>query len=242
MFKLARRSKPSIIFIDEVDSLAGSRTDTDQDGSTRIKTELFVQMQGAHNSGVFVMAATNLPQNLDEAFLRRFDKLLYIPLPGPEARLQLFQRFFEKYPNISEDALIKATDISDGLTGSDIEVISRKTRMQAISKLQETTHFKLIKRNGRVMYQPCSPNTSGSIQISFDDLPEKSLYFKIQPTEDDLIRCVREARPTTDKSKLRKLETFAEEHGEGFRQVMPVYKKTRKSKSTQIVEFLLNFF
>lgn len=77
LFQLARESKPSIIFIDEVDSLCGSRGEGESEASRRIKTEFLVQMQGVGNSmdGVLVLGATNIPWQIDSAIRRRY--LLY---------------------------------------------------------------------------------------------------------------------------------------------------------------------
>ena len=71
---MAREKKPSIIFIDEIDSLCGQRSEGENDSARRIKTEFLVQMQGVGNSmdGVLVLGATNVPWELDNAIRRRF--------------------------------------------------------------------------------------------------------------------------------------------------------------------------
>lgn len=112
LFQMARESKPAIIFIDEVDSLAGTRNEGESEGSRRIKTEFLVQMNGVghDDTGVLVLGATNIPWQLDPAIKRRcvlrymsfensnssmqaarFEKRIYIPLPGIEARKNMFK-------------------------------------------------------------------------------------------------------------------------------------------------------
>ncbi|KAG8235626.1 hypothetical protein J437_LFUL014884 [Ladona fulva] len=93
LFELARQHKPSIIFIDEVDSLCSSRSDTESESARRIKTEFLVQMQGVgnDNDGILVLGATNIPWVLDAAIRRRFEKRIYIPLPEEHARLIMFK-------------------------------------------------------------------------------------------------------------------------------------------------------
>lgn len=82
-----------MIFIDEVDSLCGKRTEGENESSRRIKTEFLVQMDGCGHStqGLLVMGATNTPWELDEAFRRRFEKRIYINLPDATARATMFK-------------------------------------------------------------------------------------------------------------------------------------------------------
>lgn len=70
---MARESKPAIIFIDEIDSLTGTRGEGESEASRRIKTEFLVQINGVGNddTGVLVLGATNIPWQLDPAIKRR---------------------------------------------------------------------------------------------------------------------------------------------------------------------------
>ena len=95
---MAREKKPAIIFIDEVDSLCGSRSEGENDSSRRIKTEFLIQMQGVGNDtkDVLVLGATNLPWALDSAVRRRFEKRVYIPLPDVKGRIAMVKKVVEK--------------------------------------------------------------------------------------------------------------------------------------------------
>jgi SpoVK/Ycf46/Vps4 family AAA+-type ATPase len=97
LFGLARLFAPSIIFIDEVESICGSREGTTGkqcETTARIKTDLLQQMDGAkanNDKQVLVLGATNLPWSIDDAFRRRFEQRIYIPLPDKIARAKLFE-------------------------------------------------------------------------------------------------------------------------------------------------------
>lgn len=114
IFAMARNKAPSIIFIDEIDAVASKRSDLDNSRGT--KTELFIQMDSVLGitDGVFFMASTNCPQHLDSALLRRFDKLIYVPLPEKDVRMEIFRK--------------KLSDIrSDELSEDKFEALAAKT-------------------------------------------------------------------------------------------------------------------
>lgn len=93
MFAIAAIHQPTVVFIDEIDSLLCARNDNDIESSRRIKTEFLVQLDGANtfageNSRILIIGATNRPYDLDEAVRRRLVKKLYIPLPNTAGRKQ----------------------------------------------------------------------------------------------------------------------------------------------------------
>lgn len=95
---MARKQKPSIIFIDEIDSLCGARGEGQSESSKRVLTEFLVQMQGVGNDmqGVLILGATNLPWGLDAAIRRRFVKRVLIPLPDHDARKNIVRMNMKK--------------------------------------------------------------------------------------------------------------------------------------------------
>ena len=126
-----------MIFIDEVDSLCGKRTEGENESSRRIKTEFLVQMDGCGNSqeGILVMGATNTPWELDEAFRRRFEKRIYIHLPDEQARAGMFKLKIQGVPNVMcDDDFTELGKAADMYSGSDIKTVSKEALFMPIRK------------------------------------------------------------------------------------------------------------
>ncbi|KHJ79212.1 ATPase, AAA family, partial [Oesophagostomum dentatum] len=87
------QKKAAVIFIDEVDSLCRTRCASEDDANRRVKTELLVQLQRLHTvSNIVLICATNCPWDLDPAFMRRFEKRIYVGLPDFDARLAMLKQ------------------------------------------------------------------------------------------------------------------------------------------------------
>ncbi|KAK6853334.1 AAA family ATPase [Apiospora arundinis] len=128
LFRRAREASPSIIFFDEIDSLAGSRSGpggATSGGGVQAVTTLLTEMDGFEELGdVFVLAATNRPDALDPALLRpgRFDVMIYVPLPDEKAREAIFSHKAKElhFKDIDAAALAKQ---SDGYSGAELAQI-----------------------------------------------------------------------------------------------------------------------
>ncbi|CAH1402138.1 unnamed protein product [Nezara viridula] len=135
----ARFYAPSTIFIDEIDSLCSQRgTDSEHEASRRFKAELLIQMDGISSCGdekvIMVLAATNHPWDIDEAFRRRFEKRIFIPLPDYETRKALLQLCLK---NVQLDPGIDCERISkqlDGYTCSDIINVCRDAALMSMRR------------------------------------------------------------------------------------------------------------
>ncbi|KAL6753466.1 AAA-ATPase of VPS4/SKD1 family [Haematococcus lacustris] len=221
LFNLARENSPSIIFIDEVDSLCSSRGDNESEAARRIKTQLMVEMQGvgSNNTKVLVLAATNLPYNLDQAIRRRFDKRIYIPLPEDSARAHMFKIHLGDTPNsLTEADYTELGRRTEGFSGSDVSVVVKDVLMQPIRMLREATHFKQVQVAGQgVMWVPCAPSEPGAKELSLQYFADNNLADKVVPPSismRDFEKVLQRARPTVSKSDLTIFERFTSEFGE----------------------------
>lgn len=139
LFELARHHAPSTIFIDEIDAIISQRGEarSEHEASRRLKTELLIQMDGLTktNELVFVLAATNLPWELDAAMLRRLEKRILVPLPEPEARRAMFEELLPLEPGEEDLPYDLLVDKTEGYSGSDIRLVCKEAAMQPLRRL-----------------------------------------------------------------------------------------------------------
>ncbi|KAK6775321.1 hypothetical protein RDI58_026322 [Solanum bulbocastanum] len=222
LFQMARESSPSIVFIDEIDSLCGQRGEgSESEASRRIKTELLVQMQGVGHDDdkkVLVLAATNTPYSLDQlsqAIRRRFDKRIYIPLPDLKARQHMFKVHLGDTPhNLTESDFEQLARKTEGFSGSDISVCVNEVLFEPVRKTQDAEFF--IKTSDG-LWVPCGPRQPGAIQTNMQELAAKGLASKITPPPisiRDFDRVLWKQKPTVSKADLEVHERFTKEFGE----------------------------
>jgi vacuolar protein-sorting-associated protein 4 len=140
LFQLAKKTSPSLIFIDEIDSLTTTRgaSSSEGGGERRLKTQLMQEMQGMKSSDkerILVMGATNRPWDIDPAFLRRFEKKIYMPLPDLESRnaiLHIHTKDVDLAADVNFDELARLTV---GYSGSDIALVCREAIMIPVREL-----------------------------------------------------------------------------------------------------------
>ena len=228
LFAMARASKPAIIFIDEIDSLCGSRSEGEADSSRRIKTEFLVQMQGVgqNNKGVLVLAATNVPWEIDPAMRRRFEKRVYIPLPDMPARVHLFRNMLrENSDSLTEADFNELGQMSDGCSGSDVSVVCREALMQPLRKCQTATHWVKCDANWRTAQQlgpgaalphlkPCPPGTPGAFEKKLYDIDDPKAVLPPQTCMDDFRHVMGGAMSTVATEELEQFIKWTEEFGQ----------------------------
>ncbi len=150
LFKMAnsyaqREGKPVILFIDELDSLLGERTN-EIGGEVRSRNQFLTEMDGINGKGkdtkLYVIGATNKPWSLDHPFLRRFQKRIYVSLPSVEAREKLFSLYTNQLKLDNRVRLHTLASIFDGYSASDIKDICQAVQLKVVNEMFHSSQYK----------------------------------------------------------------------------------------------------
>ena len=213
LFDLARKSKPAVIFMDEIDSVMSARGEGDNDATRRLKTEFLIQMQGVGNDddGILVLGATNIPWGLDPAVRRRFQKKIYISLPDKPARKNMFKLNIGDTDNDITDAEYDVlADLTDGYSGSDIATLTQDAIYEPLRKCQQAKFFR--KEGDGIV--PCPPSAPGAEKKTMNELEDPSLLRPPKVCFEDYIKAIQKIKPTVNKADLKKQEEFTQEFGQ----------------------------
>ena len=138
IFTQAEENSPSIIFIDEIDSIAPKRDEVSGDVEKRIVSQLLTLMDGMKSRGkVVVIAATNRPDSIDPALRRpgRFDREIEIGIPDDEGRFDILSIHTRGMPINEKVDLKQISKITHGFVGADLEVLSKEAAMRSLRRI-----------------------------------------------------------------------------------------------------------
>ncbi|KAJ6648860.1 Katanin p60 ATPase-containing subunit A1 [Pseudolycoriella hygida] len=188
------------------------------------RKQLFLLMDAVLGitDGVFFMASTNCPQHLDSALIRRFDKLIYVPLPEEGARMETLKKKLSdiKSDELYDDKLKSLAAKTAGFSPCDIEKICTNAKNLALTRLLQKNPI-----------EKCGNDSKGE---DCECCTPILLY-------DDVLEAVRDANPTVDPKEVAELEKFAEEKGHGKVHYNRDLPKPRTFVGT-IVDFFAEFF
>ena len=213
LFELARKNKPAVIFIDEIDSVLSARSEGENEATRRLKTEFLIQMQGVgkDDKGILVLGATNIPWGLDPAVRRRFQKKIYISLPESKARkLMLKLNLGDTYNDLTDEQFSILGDLTEGYSGSDIYNLTQDAIYGPLRKCQRATHFKHLDERHIV---PCSPSDPGAMEMKINDIADPGSLVAPVVTFEDFILSLQKMKPTVSQADLEKQLKFTEEFG-----------------------------
>ncbi len=172
IFEKARQTSPTIIFFDEIDSLAPRRgAGSDSHVTERVVNQLLTEMDGLIElDDIVILAATNRPDIVDTALLRpgRFDRIVLVPAPTEKAREEIFKIHIKGMP-ITKDVKIKElAKETDGYVGADIEAVCRESAMLALRKDMDAK--KINKKHFEDALKKVSPSVTKDVAEAYKDL------------------------------------------------------------------------
>ncbi|KAF1321879.1 Katanin p60 atpase-containing subunit, partial [Globisporangium splendens] len=204
LFDMARYYEPSIIFMDEIDAIASARgAATEHEASRRVKTELLVQINGVSSiehegARVMLLAATNLPWELDEAMRRRLTKRVYIPLPEADARRALFHlnlKRVELAPDVDVEELVQETQ---GYSGDDITSVCETAKRMPVKRVYTPGLLMELSRQD---------------QEAGDDLRELLEKKRLIVTKDDFGEALHNVSKSIGQDQLLRFQAWETEFG-----------------------------
>ncbi len=191
LFKVARLKAPSLIFMDEIDSIATKRGEgSESGGERRVKTQLLSEIQGlksTHDKPLLVLGATNRPWDIDNAMLSRFEKRVRVPLPDMKARAAIFKIHTEGVNTaLTEEDFIELAVRSEGYSGRDIANVCREVIMLPIREL----------------------DMAGLLENSDQEINVRDI------TLNDFKKTLKKVKPMTNKALMKQYNEWALEYGE----------------------------
>jgi len=191
LFKVARIKAPSLIFMDEIDSVATKRGEGHEGGGERrVKTQLLSEIQGMKSGSkkpLLVLGATNRPWDIDAAMLSRFEKKVYVPLPDLTARVGIFKIHTAGINmELTEEDFIELGVRAEGYSGRDISNVCREVIMIPIREL----------------------DMGGLLENSDKEVVVRDINLK------DFTKTLKKVKPMTTGAALDQYEQWAKEFGE----------------------------
>ena len=180
IFKEAEENAPSIIFIDEIDSLAPKRDEVSGETERRIVAQMLALMDGLKSRGkVVVIGATNRPNSIDEALRRpgRFDREIEISIPDRDGRFDILQIHTRGMPLAKDVDLDRLADLTHGYAGADLNALTKEAAMAALRRVLP------------------------DVNLEAEEIPSETLN-KIEVKWDDFVEALRDMQPSTMREVL----------------------------------------
>ena len=182
--KMLADNKPVIVFVDEIDSLLGTRGQ-EVGGEVRVRDQFLKETDGINDKGknlhMYVIGATNKPWTLDQPFIRRFPKRILVPLPDTEARMAQFKMYTAPLTLADDVGLDTLAKLSEGYSGSDIKDICQGVQLRVVRELfksgnaldKETTTRPITVADFKEVMKARRPSVSPQVSRAYVDWSEQ---------------------------------------------------------------------
>ncbi|XP_066140452.1 outer mitochondrial transmembrane helix translocase [Euwallacea fornicatus] len=193
VFTLAVKLQPCIIFIDEIDSFLRVRNSTDHEATAMMKAQFMSLWDGLitdPNCTVIIMGATNRPQDLDRAILRRMPAAFHVPMPNLIQRRQILNLILEHEPTSEEVDIETMAKCTDGFSGSDLRELCRNAAVYRVrdfvrQEMNNSIHRRLSSDDE--FHDALRPITMDDLKFSYSKMRESKIHcgsLNVQPRID----------------------------------------------------------
>jgi len=206
--------KPTILFLDEIDSYAKQRQSEEAQHVTTMKTTLLLKLQhfvDSQQTQSIVVACTNTVSDLDDAVRRRFSTTIYVDLPDQQEREELLARLLdEAQTTLTKQEIAGLAKKMERFSGSDITSLVQNVTKAPLMEVQVATYFRTDSRNKWV---PCSSCDDGAQQKYLAEIPENQLACRRPITKNDFDVALRSVQPTLNQQAYLKFKQEVERIG-----------------------------
>ena len=218
LFDIARKKKPSVICIDEIDCILNEKSYYYNDTIRKIKNEFILQMKNIeiNDEDIIVLGTTNIPWTLDGNIINKFQKKMNISLPDCDARKKMIELNLKEIThNLSNQQIEYLAQNTKDFSGSDIYALIQDAALEPLRKYINYEYFKKIKATdgNKWNYIPCEQNDEGAIKIKMTEIPDSKSILLPKVDFDDFKKALERARPSMKKEDLTNFEKFIQEFG-----------------------------
>lgn len=207
LFDRLRAARPAVLFVDEIEALCRRRGDEQHETSARVLSQFLTELDGVRadaNEGVFVLAATNHPELLDPAMLRRFECRIYVGLPDARDRAAMVRQMLGATPHaLGEDDLAWIVERTACFSGADVHAVVRAAAMGPVRELARAAWF----RRDDAAWTACDEGGDGATAMVLADVP-RGMALARPVARRDFEAALATARPATTEEMLRKYQEF----------------------------------
>lgn len=213
LFEDAIAQQPCVLFLDEIDGIASTRSDGEQAHARNVKNELLVQLQNLLDSDhkVTILMATNMPEQLDPALRRRIQKRIFIGLPDEAARRHMLEMQVKQDPTalVSSNEIDELAVLTDGYSGSDIRMLGTSAGQHALRQSRNGTHFKRT-LDGKNWVR-CAVNDEKAQQLSIEVIKREVVTEPL--TGDHFKEALHDCKASCNASQARAYDEWTNQYG-----------------------------